>query len=92
MWLVLGMPRLFGDHSLSQDMGLLLLPQLGPGTEQALAAGQWCAPGARHCTALHCRWQRGRVCHTLVIGGSQLVRMGTRTMHRRMSPVIHIPV
>lgn len=60
---MLGVPRLFGGHSLSQDMGFLLLPQLGPGTEQTLAAGRCCAPGARHCTALQVA-ERKSLSHT----------------------------
>lgn len=78
---MLGVPRLFGGHSLSQDMGFLLLPQLAQSRLWQQGGAVLLGPG----TALHCRWQRGRVCHTLVIGGSQLVGMGARTMHKRMT-------
>lgn len=56
MGLVLGVPRLFWGHSPSQDVELLLLPQLGPGTEQALAAGQWCVAEGKYLS--HSGYQR----------------------------------
>lgn len=46
MFLVLGVPCLFWGPPPSQVCGIASTALAGAGTEQALAAGQWCVLGA----------------------------------------------